>query len=100
MTLAGMTAEETKQYNTEHCRRIAERLEAVASGQVWRCEECGEEFDELEGGDEWDGETCPHCGAADCFEQVGMYDWLDDALDYTFTMDSKGRMLGARVMVA
>ena len=101
MTLANMTAEETKKQNTETCKYIAHNLEAVASGQLVRCDECGDVFDMYNVVDEeWQtGVACPHCGE-ECYpEELSIYEWLDDALDITYTMDSLGEMRGASVMV-
>lgn len=100
MALANMTQEETNKHNEDYCRHIAHELEYYANGQMWRCEECGEVFNDYENGEEWNGETCPHCGEECDFEQMSCFDWLDDALDITYTMSNDGRMLGARVMVA
>ena len=102
MALANMTQEETNKRNRETCAYIAHNLEMVASGQLVRCDECGEVFDLYNDVDEeWEhGDACPHCGE-ECYpEQLSIYEWLDEALDITYTMSSDGEMLGACVMVA
>lgn len=101
MALANMTAEETKNHNVDTCKHIAHELEAFANGQIVRCDECGETFDIYNDvPTEWEtGDACPHCGG-ECYpEELSAFDWLDDALDITFTMGSDGEMRGARVAV-
>lgn len=103
--LAEMTLEETKAHNTEHCKSIAEGLDAIACGTLYRCPECGEEIDlstlaypeHVTNGDA----PCPHCGEeVDEFEQLSVYDWLADALDWEYVTDSRKQYMAARVLVA
>ena len=100
MTLANMTQQETNEFNREHCKHIAHTLEYYANGQMWRCEDCGEVFNDYENGDEWDGETCPHCGETGDFEQLSIYDWLEDALEFKYTINGDMTYCAGRVMVA
>lgn len=56
--------------NREYCKRIAQELEAYAAGRMWRNVETGEEK-------EMDPET-----VSGGFEQLSVYDYLADVLDY------------------
>lgn len=105
MTLATMTKEETNKANREQCKHIADTLENVAIGCLYKCSECGElvdisENEELEE-TIFSGESvCPMCGEHAEFEQVDMIDWLGDALDFDFIIGSDREYKGCRVMVA
>ncbi len=102
MTPANMTQEETRKVNTDHCKHIANTLESYAYGQMWRCEECGEIVNDADYPD-FDGsiiDTCPHCGEEATFEQLSVYDWLDDALDVNYVVSSNGHYMHGLVMVA
>lgn len=109
MTLANMTQAQTDRHNTEHCKSIADTLEMIAQGALYVCPECGEYvnindheddadlFDAIYTGDEI---RCPECAEVTYLEQVSMYDWLGDALDYEYTIGADRSYRGCRVMVA
>lgn len=72
----------------ERCERIAKEIDAYADGNVYKCPHCDEiiEFPESVG----DKFKCPHCDEVsdiDEYEQLSIYDYLDDILDIDFTID-------------
>lgn len=73
--------------NREYCKRIAQELEAYAAGRMWRDVETGEEK-------EMDPET-----VSDDFEQLSIYDYLADVLDYEITIDSRLEYKSAKIWV-
>lgn len=74
--------------NREYCKRVADELEAYAAGRMWRDVETGEEK-------EMDPET-----VSDDFEQLSIYDYLADVLDYEITIDSRLEYKSAKIWVA
>lgn len=70
------------------CIRIAEELEAYCGGNMYRCPECGEtlEFPE-EVGDKFKCYHCKETSDTSDFEQLGIYDYLDDVLDIDFVVN-------------
>lgn len=83
--------------NRQHCIEIAETLEAIYNGQVYRCPECGEFIKE-------DSETCHCCKAEinldDC-EQASIFDYFtDSALDIEYRIGSDRAFRSVRIMVA
>lgn len=88
--------------NHKHCVEIAESLEKIVNGQMYRCPECGEfipesEFDEFE-------TTC-HCCKAEITlgscEQASLFDYFDDStLDIEYRLDSERKFKNVRIMVA
>lgn len=108
MALAGMTQEQTNQENREHCKRIAEEVEAYASGEYYKCPECGEliqfdDLDELEH-DTTDGGTCYvlpcGCETTDEPEQMSLYDCFADCYDIEYRCGSDREYRSVRIMVA
>lgn len=93
--------------NRETCRRIAEEVEAYASGQCYRCPECGEliqfdDLDELEH-DTTDGGTCYvlpcGCETTDEPEQMSLYDYFEDCLDVEYRVGADREYRSVCVMV-
>ena len=84
--------------NREHCKRIAEDVEAYAEGRVYRCPNCGEHVQDNvlfcdcgEHVDLIDGE----------WEQLGLYDYMEGVLDIEYTVQSDRTTLkGVRLCVA
>lgn len=101
MALANMTQEETNIHNREHCKWIAEGVEAYASGTMYRCPDCNEEFEmAADAGDKY---CCPHCRAVyavEDFEQLSIWDYMSDALDFRFVIDSRKEIIAVKVLVA
>ena len=56
--------EKTDRENWEHCKRIAEELDAIAEGSCYRCPKCGEviRWDNDQYNDDEARYTCPECG--------------------------------------
>lgn len=103
MSLTNLTQEQTDAQNRETCKRIAEELEAYASGDVYECPECGEHCTFKEDKNE-DGEpvyVCT-CGCVSEYEpdEVGVYDYFSDALDLEYRISSNGDFRSVKVMVA
>lgn len=89
--------------NREYCERIAKELEAYASGNYYKCPECGEliEFDN-EQFDENGYYTCQECGKIfeeNELEAVSLYDYFDDVLDYEFTCNCRKEFTACKVYV-
>lgn len=88
--------EERARENQKYCKRIADELEDIAAGCVYRCPECGAQI-------KTPGERCNQCGAEvdpDDAERVSMYDYMDDVLDIEYIIDSTREYIGARLYVA
>lgn len=102
--------EKTDRENREHCRRIAEDLEAYAAGNVYKCPECGQEhtWEQIEATEHeddcgWAVYTCPDCGAEnqeDAWEQLSLYDYFSDCLDIEYRCGSDREYRSASIMVA
>lgn len=87
--------------NREHCKTIAERLEAVAEGRMYRCPECGELVE--------DNNLFCGCGCqvdlvgedAEPWEQVSFYDYFENGiLDVEFRVGSDRKYRSVKIMVA
>ena len=90
-----------KREHNEHCKHIADTIERYAYGQMYRCNECGELVDEMDFEDFDELETvCPHCGELASYEQLSMFDYLENALDFEFTVNSEKQYKHGRVMLA
>lgn len=107
--LANMTQEQTNQHNTETCKSIAQELENIANGILYRCTGCGDTINIEDYTDDEDlyeaiefGNycNCPECGDEEMFEQVSMFDWLEDALDFDFIVDRNKEYKACRILVA
>lgn len=103
MSLAGMTQEQTDNENREHCKRIAEELEAYAEGRIVKCPHCGERF-ELDAAEETEtGHTCPHCGEEiddGDEEPQSLYDYFDDIFDIEYRVGGDRELRSVSIMVA
>lgn len=102
MALTNMTQEETNVENRERCRRIAKELEAYASGDIFRCPECGQHCNVEEEENE-NGETIYKCSCG-CVseyepEQLSLYDWAEDILDIEYRCGSDKNYRSVCVMV-
>ena len=73
--------------NREYCKRVADELEAYAAGRMWRDVETGEEK-------EMDPET-----VNGDFEQLSIYDYMADVLDYEITIDSRLEYKSVKIWV-
>lgn len=102
MALANMTQEETNKYNWEHCKRIAEDLEEYASGNIYRCPECGQHCNMEEENENGDTIYKCSCGCITEYEpeQLTLYDWAEDILDIEYRCNSRKEYRSARILVA
>ena len=78
--------------NREYCKRIAEELEAYAEGRVWKCYECGEIIQT-----EKEKPVCSDCGEE--MEQLSVYDYINNVLDYELTIYSNLEYKSAKIYV-
>lgn len=86
--LADMTQEQTDERNRLHCKSIADELDKIADGLIYRDED-GEEHDAS------DLEDIP-----EDWEQVSVWDFLEDVYNARFVLDSNLDYLAVRLMVA
>lgn len=103
-TIPAETAQEkTDRENREHCKHIAEELEEYASGNVYRCTECGS-ICTIEEGEDADGFTVyrTSCGCTLEYEpeQLSVYDFIADAYDIEYRAGSDKEYRSAKIMVA
>ena len=89
----------------QHCKAIADKLEAIADMRLYKCPECGEWIEW--NGNQYDDEsatyTCQECHAAideSDLESVSFYDYFENALDIDYITDSKKQYKACRIMVA
>ena len=86
--------------NQEHCKRIADDLSDYVGGRVVRCPECGQ-LHTID--DDRPAYRCGGCGYVDDideFEQLSIYDYLEDVLDIEYRCDSHKELRSVQVMVA
>jgi hypothetical protein len=102
MALANMTQEETNKYNWEHCKRIAEELEEYASGNIYRCPECGDHCNMEEENENGNIIYKCSCGCITEYEpeQLNLYDWAEDILDIEYRCNSRKEYGSVRILVA
>lgn len=90
--------------NRNHCKHIAQELDAYINGDIRLCPDCGEEIRR-----DWDevGKAfkCPHCGEIsdpDNWECLGIYDFLGDCYDIEYRVSGRARdsLRSVCVMVA
>ena len=87
--------------NRNHCKRIAQTVEAYANGEYFRCPECGEEYHTPENlGDKF---KCPHCGEVIEFndlEFLGIWDYMSDILDIDYVVSRDREYRSCKILVA
>jgi hypothetical protein len=77
--------------NHETALRIAKEIEAYYNGEMYECTECGETFQIK------DGEPIQcECGTED-LEQLSIYDYLSDILDFEIRLDSNFNFISAKI---
>lgn len=90
--------------NRDHCRRIAEEIDAYAAGEYKRCPGCGEihrrNWDTIA-----DVFRCPECGSVgsvDDWETLSLWEYFNDAFDIEYRVAGRARdaLRSVRVMVA
>ena len=91
--------------NRKHCENIAKDLEAYASGNLYRCPECGEviEWDNDQYNEETVAYTCQECDTT--FEEheleaLSLYDYFEDCYDIEYRVGSDRQLRSVQVMVA
>lgn len=102
--------ETTDRENREHCKRIADELEAYAAGSAYKCPYCGNvhtwdeyEASEHENADEETAYTCPSCEweINECdLEALSLYDFFADCLDIEYRCGSDREYRSVSIMVA
>lgn len=94
--------------NWQHCKHIADELDAIANGRKYKCLKCGEVFD-IEDAEEIpqaDGSIvyrCPECGELieeDEAEQETIFDYMDEVFDINFTVSSENEYIATCICVA
>lgn len=90
--------------NREMCKNIAMDLEAYASGEMYRCPECGEiiTFNNDQLNNEEGLYTCQECNAT--FEEheleaLSLYDYFDDVLDIEYRFGSDKQLRSVQLLV-
>lgn len=85
----------------DHCKHIADTLEAYATGTIFMCPHCGEEYEIPD--DVGDKFRCPECGTVEEigeFEPLSIWDYFGDVYDLEFRIDSSKEYRSVRIMVA
>ena len=93
--------EATDRENWQTCKCIATELEAYANGYIYKCPDCGEilNLEDFAG----DCYQCPECGVLQApyrLEQLGIYDYMSDALDIEYRVSGRLELRSVQVMVA
>lgn len=87
--------------HNDHCKAIADTLEAIADGRLYKCPECGEYVE--------DNNLFCTCGCqvdligteeSDPWEHVSFYDYFENALDIDYIVNSCKEYKACRIMVA
>lgn len=90
--------------NRAHCKHIADTIEAIANGELYRCPECGELIRTWEEHEDENGfivyETECSCKASYEPEPETMLDYLSDAFDIEYRIGSDRDFRSVRLMVA
>jgi predicted RNA-binding Zn-ribbon protein involved in translation (DUF1610 family) len=87
------------QKNRLHCKSIADDIDDYVSGRVFKCPECGEI---ITVNDDREKHLCS-CGYVDDideFEQLSIYDYLEDVLDIEYRIGSDKELRSVQIMVA
>lgn len=87
--------------NRNHCKAIADRLEAITDGRLYKCPECGEYVE--------DNSLFCECGCQvdlignyenEPWEMVSFYDYFENALDIDYIVNSSKEYKACRIMIA
>ena len=85
----------------QHCKDIADKLEAIAEGRLYKCPACGEWVE--------DNKLFCECGAQvelikngdnEPWEMVSFYDYFENALDIDYIVNSEKQYKACRIMIA
>lgn len=85
--------------NSEHCRLIADELDEYAGGRMFKCPECGETIN-IPDDREKHRCSCGYVDNIDEFEQLSIYDYLEDVLDIEYRCDGRREYRSVQIMVA
>lgn len=86
--------------NNRHCERIAEDLSDYVSGLVYRCPDCGEIITAPEDCEKYRCPDCGYTGNLSEYEQLSIYDYLEDCLDIEYRVSSRHELRSVQIMVA
>ena len=90
--------------NRAHCKHIADTIEAIVDGKLYRCPECGELIRTWEEHEDEDGYTAynTECGCKASYEpeQETMLDYFSDAFDIEYRIGSDREFRSVCLMVA
>lgn len=97
--------EKTDRENWEHCKRIAEELDEITDGNIYRCPHCGEliKWDDEQYNEDEARYTCPECGEEfdeNELEAVSMWDYFNDVFDIEYRVGSDKQYRSVCLMVA
>lgn len=97
----GATQKPARDENRDYCKRVADELDSYAAGDVRRCPNCGEALarDWYDVGDKFQCPRCHDVADTDDWDQLSVYDYMADVLDYDFRIDSQREFSGIRVFV-
>ena len=89
----------------QHCKAIADKLEAIASSSLYRCPECGEwiEWNDNQYDNESAIYTCQECGAGfdeSDLETISFYDYFENILDIDYITNNRKEYKACRIMIA
>ena len=89
----------------QHCKAIADKLESIAEGSLYKCPECGEwiQWNDAQYNEESAEYTCQECGAVfeeSDLESVSFYDYFENMLDIDFVTTREKQYKACRIMVA
>lgn len=94
--------------NYKRCAAIAQELEDITDGRLYRCPHCRNEFniDDLEEYETEDGETAIKC--SDCeeelivdeLESLTVYDYFENSYDVEYTLDYEKQYKSIKIWVA
>lgn len=85
--------------NRAHCKRIADDIDDYVCGRVVRCPECGEIIT-IDDDREKHLCKCGYIDDVDEFEQLGIYDYLEDVYDIEYRIGSDKELRSVKIMVA
>ena len=88
-----------------HCKSIADNLEAIAENSLYKCPECGEwiAWNDSQYDSDNASYTCQECNAVfdeSELEIVSFYDYFENALDIDYITNSRKEYKACRIMVA
>lgn len=90
--------------NIKYCKRIAEELNDIADGNIYRCPHCGEliKWNDDQFNEDEALYTCPECGEEfdeNELEPVTMWEYFSDVLDIEYRVGQNKNYKSARLMV-